>query len=82
MRRCGADCPVPGWQLAADSRVESQGAELMSQYGINVPPGIAVTKLDEVLPAAKKMANKQNEVSLARYPTCFEPWTGTGVSQC
>ena len=36
----------------------------MSEYGINVPPGIAVTKIEDVLPAAKKMANKENEASL------------------
>jgi hypothetical protein len=35
----------------------------MSQYGINVPPGIPVFKLDEVAPAAKKMADKDGQVS-------------------
>ena len=28
----------------------------MSQYGINVPPGIPITKLEEVKPAADEMA--------------------------
>ncbi|EIE19389.1 succinate-CoA ligase beta chain [Coccomyxa subellipsoidea C-169] len=41
---------------------EYQGAELMSQYGVNVPPGIPVFKLDEVLPAAKKMADAEGQV--------------------
>ena len=34
----------------------------MSQYGINVPPGIPVTSLDQVTPAAKKMADDNGEV--------------------
>ncbi|BDA43672.1 Succinate-CoA ligase [ADP-forming] subunit beta, mitochondrial [Coccomyxa sp. Obi] len=41
---------------------EYQGAELMSQYGVNVPPGIPVFKLDDVLPAAKKMADEEGQV--------------------
>lgn len=39
-----------------------QGAQLMSQFGINVPSGIPVTKLEEVGPAAQRMANDQGEV--------------------
>ena len=39
-----------------------QGAQIMSQYGVNVPPGIPVFKLDEVAPAAKKMADDAGEV--------------------
>ncbi len=39
-----------------------QGAELMSRYGVNVPPGVPVFKLEEVLPAAQKMADEQNQV--------------------
>lgn len=34
----------------------------MSQFGINVPSGIPVTKLEEVGPAAQRMANDQGEV--------------------
>lgn len=34
----------------------------MSQYGVNVPPGIPVFKLDDVLPAAKKMADDEGQV--------------------
>lgn len=34
----------------------------MSQYGVNVPPGIPVFKLDDVLPAAKKMADEEGQV--------------------
>lgn len=41
---------------------EYQGSQLMSQYGINVPPGIPVFKLEEVGPAAKKMADKDGQV--------------------
>ncbi|KAK9915111.1 hypothetical protein WJX75_004823 [Coccomyxa subellipsoidea] len=41
---------------------EYQGAELMSHYGVNVPPGIPVFKLDDVLPAAKKMADDEGQV--------------------
>lgn len=36
----------------------------MSQYGVNVPPGIPVFKLEEVAPAAKKMADAAGEVRL------------------
>jgi len=39
-----------------------QGAQLMSQYGINVPPGIPVHSLDEVGPAADKMADEEGDV--------------------
>lgn len=41
---------------------EYQGANLMSEYGINVPPGIAVQTLDAVLDAAKLMADENGEV--------------------
>ncbi len=34
----------------------------MSQYGINVPPGIPIHKLEEVGPAAEKMADENGEV--------------------
>ena len=34
----------------------------MSQYGVNVPPGIPVFKLDDVLPAAQKMADDEGQV--------------------
>lgn len=39
-----------------------QGAQLMSEYGINVPPGIAVSKLQDVVPAAQKMADSEGKV--------------------
>ena len=39
-----------------------QGAELMSKYGVNVPPGIPVFKVDEVKAAAEKMASPDGEV--------------------
>lgn len=34
----------------------------MAKYGVNVPPGIPVFSLDEVLPAAKKMADDSGQV--------------------
>ncbi len=51
-----------------------QGAELMSSYGVNVPPGIPVFKLDEVLPAAQQMADEEGKVrqrSLHTSAACF-----------
>ncbi|KDD72421.1 ATP-grasp domain-containing protein, partial [Helicosporidium sp. ATCC 50920] len=41
---------------------EYQGAELMRQYGINVPPGIAVKSLSEVESAARELADDKGEV--------------------
>ncbi|KAK9828652.1 hypothetical protein WJX72_001349 [[Myrmecia] bisecta] len=44
---------------------EYQGAQVMSKHGVNVPPGIPVFKVEDVLPAAKKMASpKDGEVVL------------------
>jgi succinyl-CoA synthetase beta subunit len=40
----------------------------MSQYGINVPPGIPVFRLDEVEPAAQKMKDAEG---LVRQGPCF-----------
>jgi succinyl-CoA synthetase beta subunit len=34
----------------------------MSQYGINVPPGIPVSKIEDVAAAAAKMADKDGMV--------------------
>jgi succinyl-CoA synthetase beta subunit len=39
-----------------------QGAQLMAKYGINVPDGVPVFKLDEVHNAATAMADENNEV--------------------
>lgn len=39
-----------------------QGAELMSQFGINVPPGQAAQSMDEVKRAADAMKDENNEV--------------------
>lgn len=39
-----------------------QSAELMRQYGINVPDGIPVKSLDEVPEAAKELADASGEV--------------------
>ncbi len=44
-----------------------QGAELMSKYGVNVPPGVPVFKLDEVLPAAQKMADDEGQVGVPHH---------------
>lgn len=41
-----------------------QGAQLMSEYGINVPPGIPVKSVDEVAAAAKKMADDEGLIVL------------------
>lgn len=43
---------------------EYQGAELMGKHGINAPPGIAVKKIEDLMPAAKKMADSEGEVVL------------------
>lgn len=42
----------------------AQGAQLMSQYGINVPPGMPVDKVEEVGPAARKLADEEGLVVL------------------
>jgi hypothetical protein len=39
-----------------------QGAQIMGSYGINVPAGIPVFKLDEVEPAARKLQDDHGEV--------------------
>lgn len=41
-----------------------QGAQLMSEYGINVPPGIPVKSVDEIAAAANKMADEAGQVVL------------------
>jgi hypothetical protein len=40
----------------------AQGAQLMSQYGINVPPGIPVKTLEELPAAVEKMKNAEDLV--------------------
>ena len=59
-----------------------QGAELMSKYGVNVPPGIPVFKLDEVKAAAEEMASPDGEVRgqllQAIVPTAVSPCEGLG----
>lgn len=34
----------------------------MGKYGINAPPGMAIQKIEDLLPAAKKMADENGEV--------------------
>ncbi len=40
----------------------SQGAQVMSSHGVNVPPGIPAFTLDEVQTAAEQMASADGEV--------------------
>ena len=40
----------------------SQGAQVMSSHGVNVPPGIPAFTLDEVQTAADQMASPDGEV--------------------
>jgi succinyl-CoA synthetase beta subunit len=39
-----------------------QGAQIMSTFGVNVPPGIPIFSVEEALPAAEKMAGPDGEV--------------------
>ena len=57
-----------------------QGAELMSQYGINVPPGIAIKSLDEVQSAAQKMASPDGEVSSLLHGQSFKRFDCTHLT--
>ncbi|EFJ49309.1 succinate-coa ligase beta chain, succinyl-CoA synthetase mitochondrial precursor [Volvox carteri f. nagariensis] len=43
---------------------EYQGAQLMSKFGVNVPPGIPAKTLDEVAQAVEQMADENGEVVL------------------
>ncbi|WIA40115.1 hypothetical protein OEZ86_013519 [Tetradesmus obliquus] len=43
---------------------EYQGAQIMSKFGINVPPGKPVFSLDDVPKAAEEMKDENNEVVL------------------
>lgn len=54
---------TPNPKLKCPQTLCPQGAQLMSQYGITVPPGIPVHKLEEVFPAAEKMADAEGKVS-------------------
>ncbi len=61
MRHCASlHCLRDHPLLASVARM--QGAQIMSQYGINVPPGIPVFKVDEVPAAAEKMKDENGEV--------------------
>ena len=42
----------------------------MGKHGINAPPGVAVTKIEDLLPAAKKMADSEGEVFSAHQQCC------------
>jgi hypothetical protein len=41
-----------------------QGAQIMSKFGINVPPGMPVFSLDDVPKAAEAMKDENEEVRL------------------
>ncbi|KAF6251499.1 succinate-CoA ligase beta chain [Scenedesmus sp. NREL 46B-D3] len=43
---------------------EYQGAQIMSTFGINVPPGMPVFSLDDVSKAAEAMKDENNEIVL------------------
>ncbi|GMH45661.1 hypothetical protein BSKO_13618 [Bryopsis sp. KO-2023] len=43
---------------------EYQGAELMATYGVNVPPGVPVHKLDELKGAVDRMKDENGEIVL------------------
>ena len=51
-----------GASFFADVLVQLQGAELMGKHRINVPPGMAIQKIEDLLPAAKMMADSDGEV--------------------
>ena len=61
--RADARCPHPiySWTKPLHN-CSPQGAQLMSQYGINVPPGIPVFKLDQLDAAVQKMKNDEGLV--------------------
>lgn len=44
----------------------TQGAEQMSKFGVNVPPGVPVFSLDEVDAAAEKMRSPDGQVGSVR----------------
>lgn len=55
----------------------------MSQFGVNVPPGIAIKSVDEALPAAKKMADSNGEVCCCGMVTLAAlSAPGTGCCVC
>ena len=45
-----------------DSDQHTQGAQILSEHGVNVPPGLPAFDLDEVKSAAEKMASPDGEV--------------------
>jgi len=55
----------------------------MAQYGVNVPPGMPVFKLDDVLPAAEKMADDSGQVicSSLAFSACQRHGTRASLQQ-
>ena len=49
----------------------------MGKHGINAPPGIAVKKIEDLMPAAKKMADSEGEVRKAYMQSSIMLVTGT-----
>ena len=41
---------------------DAQGAELMSKFGVNVPPGKPVFSIDEVGPVCESLADAEGQV--------------------
>lgn len=41
---------------------DAQGAELMSKFGVNVPPGKPVFSIDEVAPVCESLADAEGQV--------------------
>lgn len=55
----------PAWWLCSNSLQRGkglQGAELMSNFGINVAPGIAIKSMEEVEGAVNQMKDKDGQV--------------------
>lgn len=57
-----------------------QGAELMSKFGINVPPGQAAQSLADVQKAAEAMKDENNEVRHSSRRCLCCQGTGEGVN--
>jgi succinyl-CoA synthetase beta subunit len=54
--------PLSSWLNHYSVFCRLQGAQLMAQYGIHVPEGIAATTIDGVVEAAAKMKDDKDEV--------------------
>ena len=59
--------PSPSPRLSLFPLSAPQGAQLLAKHGVNVPPGIAVTKVEDVAAAAKEMAGDDGEVRMWKW---------------